>query len=308
MLHIYDTLNASKLLAMAAAGGLAMTGLAHAQSGCTLDNGYATSLSAYALEMQTCLDAAAPQDEAAVDALLTAINQARADAQLSPLVLKTSLNQAALAHGLDMAERKFVDHVDLEGRDHLYRIRTIDRTQLTGATGANVLLVPADMSSADLFEELQADPQNRANLTRDAFTHIGVGLVERGDRLFVTVLFAEKEGELKRALPVHLNRNQRIRANFTNPLDEAIGWGLTDQISQEQYSRGINPVLAADRVEGVDASGLEIFVSERHARKICPWTDGFCSRLIYPVRAADRAGYLATGIRLILFFEYQAVR
>ncbi len=267
MLQIYDVLKSARLIALILAGGVCASATAAAEKVCDLNDGYALSLSAYADEMQACLRDTQSHRSDLAQAVLEQMRQDRKARNLDGLALRASLNDAARAHGLDMSVRKFADHLDLEGRDHQYRIRTLDRTQLTGATGANVLITPADIDAEALYERIQADPQNRANMLHPQFTHVGIGIIEAGERLFVTILFTQMEGELNAALPLTVTGKQRIRATFKNPRDAAVGWMLTDATTHTAFAQGINPLLDSKRMRNGLATWLDITVESETSKK-----------------------------------------
>lgn len=261
MLRFYDSLKPTKLLAMAAAGGLFLSASAAADVACDLSDGYATGLPDFALEMQACVETTDAERADLAEAIGDRIAADRQAHHLKSFATRDSLTSAAIAHGLDMSVRKYADHLDLEGRDHLYRIGTLDRTQLTGATGANVLITPANIDADALYDEIRAEQQNRANILNSQFTHTGIGIVEAGNRLFVTVLFTQMEGELNQALPLIASGKQRIRATFDNPQDKAIGWTLTEAHTQKMLAQGLNPLLNLDRLEHDAVTHLDIHVT-----------------------------------------------
>ena len=174
MLHKYDKLFAVSLLAIAVASGPSLTASAAGPS-CGLADGYGTGVVAYVGEVEACLtrtDATRPDLESG---LFDATGNARTNAGLAPLDRRASLDIAAEAHALDMATRGYAAHEDLEGRDHLYRIRALDRRVLAGETGANIVVLDADTDAAAAFAALAGDEVNAANMLYAGFTDMGMG-------------------------------------------------------------------------------------------------------------------------------------
>lgn len=201
--------------------GAAFAGPALAQdmqaSACTIaDAGLPATVDQYLPAAQTCLAAppAGVSPRADLEAqVLADLNAARADAGLAPLDARPALAEAARLHTIDMASRGYAAHVDPEGRDHLDRIRTLDRTGLIGSVGGNVAIA-ADASA--LAPALTAMGVDRDNVLRQEFTDIGVGVTEADGRIFAVAVFARVDGELDAPLPVTA---QRIASVSTN-LDE----------------------------------------------------------------------------------------
>ncbi len=140
---------------------------------------------------------------------LADLNAERRAAGLKPLTLRPALSEAASLHTIDMAARGYAAHVDPEGRDHLDRIRALDRTGLIGSAGGNVaILTGADADAA--AASLSREGVDRDNVLRADFTDVGIGMAESGGRLFAVALFARVDGELDSPLPVTAGRIAQI--------------------------------------------------------------------------------------------------
>ncbi|MEO1642286.1 MAG: CAP domain-containing protein [Pseudomonadota bacterium] len=262
MLQKYDILNLSRLLAFAAAGGLLFAANANADPAtpCTPNDGYASDLSAYVAEVESCLSGAINVEVEIEAELLSRINSLRAKAGLPNLELRGGLTQAARAHALDMAERNYAAHADPEGRDHLFRIRAIDRSTLIGASGAAVLKTSRGTDGGDLFVLLQEDEQNNANMLNEVFTHVGFGIIRDEAGLSVTVLFGDIRGELKKPLPLNFAGYASIRMSLFDDGSRNRAWGLSDKATGELLAKGNGRRIAADRLESVDVAALDILV------------------------------------------------
>ncbi|MDJ0921441.1 MAG: CAP domain-containing protein [Henriciella sp.] len=263
MLQKYDTLKSISLLAFAAAGGLAFAPAAMSESACQASNGYDQPLSAYVAEASACIESSDTLNADLSDQIIELMNTDRIGVGLMPLQRRASLDLAAAAHALDMAARDYASHQDKEGRDHLYRMRAFDRTVLFGDTGANVLITEAGSDANAIYVSMLQDQQNGLNLVHDGFSDVGLAVVQAEGRTYTVQVFATVEGELNNALPLTLARTAPIRATLADPRHEAIGWGLTDQVSGELLARGGVPRLRAMRLGDADTAALDIVVTAR---------------------------------------------
>lgn len=202
--------------------GAAFAGPAIAQdlqaSACTIaDAGLPATVDRYLPAAEACLAAPPAGVSARADLeaeLLTELNAARAEAGLAPLTARPALAGAARLHTIDMAARGYAAHVDPEGRDHLDRIRTLDRTGLIGAVGGNVAIAGA---AGDLLPALSAAGVDRDNVLREEFTDIGIGVTEADGRIFAVAVFARVDGELDTPLPATAQRVAAISADLDQP-------------------------------------------------------------------------------------------
>ncbi|MEM1086782.1 MAG: CAP domain-containing protein [Pseudomonadota bacterium] len=233
---------------------------AQATTPCTPSDGYAPSLSAYVQEVESCLSGALTVETEIEAELLSRINALRSGQGLAPIQLRDGLSHAARAHALDMAERNFAAHSDPEGRDHLFRIRAIDRSTLIGASGAAVLKTSGGSDGGDLFVLLQEDEQNNANMLNPAFTHIGFGIIRDQAGLSVTVLFADVRGELKNPLPLNFAGYASIRTALFDDSSSKQAWGLTDEATGALLAKGKGRRIGAERLESVEMAALNILV------------------------------------------------
>lgn len=249
MLQFYDKALAVSVLALAALTAPAQADVASATlppAACDLTDGYGAGVHAFNAEVAACLnesDADAHAETATRISALTERHRARFD--MAPLEMRESLDAAARAHALDMAARGYAAHADDLGRSHSQRLRMIDRSLLVGASGANIVVVPAGMDPIDIFNALIGDPVNADNLTRDAFTHSGLGLAASEDgKLYVVQLFAQVDGELDQPLPLALPPMAELGAHFTDARFEQAGWRL-ERADGVALTRGGGETLTA---------------------------------------------------------------
>lgn len=265
MLQKYDTLKSSLLLALAAAGGAVFTGAAHAdKAGCALDNGYATQLAAYVSEATACIETAQNIDTGLADGLFEALNAERAANGLAPLNRRASLDAAANAHALDMSVRIYADHADLEGRDHLHRIRAFDRKMLVGDSGSNVTVSVAAADADGVHARLKQDALNHQNMLREGFTDVGIGVVEEMGQFYVVQVFAAAEGDLRQALPVSGAGSYALTTEWSGRDRQVEGWGLFDTASGEALAASKMPRLRLANLDASESAELDILIAVRN--------------------------------------------
>jgi len=258
MLQFYDKTWSVSVLAFAALT-LPISASATTQSApgnCDLSNGYEGRLAEQVSEMEACLERAEDSHTEVSERISVLSARYRDKTVMRPLERHSSLDRAARAHALDMAERTYVSHSDPEGRGHLERVRLLDRTLILGVSGANMSVVDANAEPIDAFNALISDPVNRENLLRETFTHMGIGMAEADGRLYIVQLFAQVDGQLERLLPLEVSDRAAIKADFTDPKFEQAGWRLTTA-GGEVLARGLGKVVSTRDLTG-EAAYLEI--------------------------------------------------
>ncbi len=216
------------MLALAAAGGAISASPAAAGSACQLGDGYATELVAYVDQVTACLDQTDVFDPVLENLLFELTNSDRADAGVARLNRRASLDQAARAHALDMAERGYAGHNDLEGRGHVYRMRALDREVFASVTGGNVAVLESGTEARAIYRAIQADETNRANMFRDSFTDTGIGVAEKGGKVYVVQMLTRIDGELSHPLPLKIAGMTEISPRLNEAMFRAASWSLTD--------------------------------------------------------------------------------
>ncbi len=255
MLQKYDKLKSSLLLAVAAAGGAAISGAASAsEANCALENGYSSELASYVAEATSCMDAADNINTTVAGGLFAELNAERVANGLAPLKRRSTLDQAALSHALDMSVRIYAGHVDLEGRDHLHRIRAFDRTMLVGASGSNVTISRAADTPEMVHAHLKGDDLNVTNMMRDSFTDVGIGVVEEAGQYYVVQVFAAAEGDLNEAVPISVAGTAPLKAKLSSSDQRLVAWGLVDTNSGEMLARSTMPRIRYSALDGADAA------------------------------------------------------
>jgi uncharacterized protein YkwD len=108
-------------------------------------------------------------------ALLCLLNAQRARAGSPPLTENPRLQQAAERHSLDMATRKFFEHVNPDGVSDAARIVRTGYPPIV--IGENLAWGEEEESTPALIvEALMHSPGHRRNLLEPAYREIGIGL------------------------------------------------------------------------------------------------------------------------------------
>jgi uncharacterized protein YkwD len=143
-----------------------------------------------------------PLDAPAVAArMFELLGRARADAHLAPLTQDESLAEMARAHSEDMADHGFFGHVSptLGGLEE--RLKRAQRVM--SKSGENIAL----SDSADhAHQQLMDSPGHRGAMLDPNFTHVGFGIVVRGDRVYATLIFARKTGATVETAPALIKK------------------------------------------------------------------------------------------------------
>lgn len=241
--------NLSKTM-MASTLALAALALPSFASTCDLTDGFATSPIAFSEEADACLEGLndVDYDRALERSVLDAVNTQRKDAAASSVEYMESLRTAARLHAMDMAVRGYAAHEDLEGRDHLDRVRTLDRSVLIGASGANIVVLNSKANADAILKALNADKYNRANTVHDGFTHAGIGIAIADGKTYVVELLATVDGRLDKPLPLVAQSETDLSASFSDARMQTVGWRLETadgKILDRGYGSVVTPKLTA---------------------------------------------------------------
>jgi uncharacterized protein YkwD len=128
--------------------------------------------------------AAVPADPSAETAVLTLVNEARADAGCDPVTADPALAAVARAHSADMRDRDYFSHTSPEG------LSPFDRAEQAGvdySRAENIAFGQAD--AAAVMEAWLESPGHRANILDCDLTKLGVGVAEGTGGPWWTQLF-----------------------------------------------------------------------------------------------------------------------
>lgn len=117
-------------------------------------------------------------------------NQVRMERGLKPLQWDNMAYKAAAAHAQDMLDRNYFAHQSPEGTDVGYRLRAAGAIEVT--VGENLATFEG-YKDADIPKSVMDgwvnSPGHRANLLFTKFTHLGVAMVRKGNKVMVVQNF-----------------------------------------------------------------------------------------------------------------------
>ena len=130
-------------------------------------------------------------DTSAEAELLTLLNQARSELGLQPLAVDPRLTQAARKHSELMAQQHALSH-QFSGEPALQQ-RFADEGLPSDRQAENVDL---DQDAASAHQALMHSPPHRQNILDPDYNAIGIGVVRKGENIYVTEDFARRLPEL----------------------------------------------------------------------------------------------------------------
>jgi uncharacterized protein YkwD len=126
-------------------------------------------------------------DSAGEKELVGLINQERAREGVSPLAVDERLTQAARKHTELMVKHRKLSHQSED--EQPLQVRLADVNLRSDRQAENVAL---EMDVAGVHAILMNSPPHRANIISPKYNAIGVGIMQSGDRLYVTEDFARR--------------------------------------------------------------------------------------------------------------------
>lgn len=140
-------------------------------------------------------EAASAGRSPAEQALLTAVNEARADAGLPGLRPLWVLARPARAHSIHMSRTDSLDHDGADGRPFWVRLVAAGFPR-NRWMGENLAMAPGcDLAAAREVVQLWLDsPGHRANLLSQRFRHLGTGVASNGPDCAMTAFTADFGG------------------------------------------------------------------------------------------------------------------
>lgn len=147
--------------------------------------------------------------------ILALVNQERAKVGAGPLQSDDTLQSTAREHSSDMFVRGFFAHDDPDGLSAADRIAQAHR-QLIGLTGENIWMgVNVDLSNpkgaaAAIMNDWMHSSGHRDNILKKDYTHLGVGVAEKGRDVRATQNFAAVYALTEQAVPVQVNGGEGL--------------------------------------------------------------------------------------------------
>lgn len=116
--------------------------------------------------------------------LFNLINSERTKHGLAVLKANNAVADVARAHSKDMADNNYFDHNNLKGQSPFTRLRNGGISYL--AAGENIAI---NVSVPNAHQAFMNSAGHRANILSRDYTDVGVGIVHKGSRLYVTENF-----------------------------------------------------------------------------------------------------------------------
>ena len=147
--------------------------------------------------------------------VFTRTNAERARYHLPPLRYDEGLQQAAREHCDDMLRRGFFSHVNPEGESPSDRVAQWDR-RLIGEAGENIWMGSGYTGAlyahlpSEIVGGFMKSPGHRANILREDFTHLGVGVTFYNGTVHAAQVFAAAAGFTATPVPDIIRSGQII--------------------------------------------------------------------------------------------------
>ncbi len=157
---------------------------------CASNNGSPPPVRVDTSHLPATAEAAAQSSDPVSDAILTAVNGARASAGVAPLSANGQLQHSAATHAADMVQRNFVGNFNPEGQGATERMLVLN-PDFKGGVDENiaVLDVPAAAEPAQIAGQALKlwlkNPDQRKVLRSPNYTQTGVGLARKGTELYI---------------------------------------------------------------------------------------------------------------------------
>ncbi len=139
----------------------------------------------------------------------------------TPLNPEDRLSDIARSHSSDMIKRDFFDHMNPDGRAPGDRVALFHRS-LIGLSGENIWMGKGHdtADSRKLAEKIVEDwmnsPGHRANILRDNYTHLGIGVSVKGDEIRATQNFADIFAMTDQDVPNQFRSGDQLNLSITN--------------------------------------------------------------------------------------------
>lgn len=182
-------------------------------------------------------------------------NVERGKYNLAPLYYDTGLAALAKRHSLNMYQKDFFAHRDPWGDEVAGRKNKYYPELIVSSIGENLgkfsnsrrVFIPQEVVSGWMNS-----PAHRANILDAGFTHIGIGLVFKGNEMYATQDFATPIVKLVSELPDKIDAKYRYRLRFEYIAGQATqGFSstliypnpnATYRISEDQEMCGAQPI------------------------------------------------------------------
>jgi uncharacterized protein YkwD len=149
------------------------------------------------------------------DMILDRSNQERKKQGKTSLSKEYKVRDIARAHSIDMIQRNFFQHMNPDGRAPTDRMALFHRSFI-GLTGENIWKGSTyDTSNLqkltdDIMNGWMNSPGHRANILRDDYTHLGVGVVLKNGEVYATQNFISLYAYSSSEIPEHYSNGNKL--------------------------------------------------------------------------------------------------
>ena len=144
--------------------------------------------------------------------LLAEHNRFRQSHGLGALARSSVLDDAARAHVADLLKRDYFEHASPEGFTSEHRVGLLAR-RFVGAAGENIAMQDGGETppgSAEFARMWRDSAGHRANMLRAEYTHVGFGVVAKGERTIAGTVFGHTYAELAAPAPFRIRRGGEL--------------------------------------------------------------------------------------------------
>lgn len=166
--------------------------------------------------------------------VLELTNVERGKQNIRQLESENTLHEIAHAQSADMLDRSFFSHINPSGEDAAARIARKHR-RFVGSVGENIWKGTGFSHQDELalataiVNDWMDSPSHRSNVLNREYTHLGIGIVIRGDEVRATQMFAKVRAYLLSELPDHLAPGSPVGLASMGPAPHAELFDMLDQ-------------------------------------------------------------------------------
>jgi len=147
-------------------------------------------------------------------------NKERVKRGLEALKIDKNLAKMARIHNNNMLKKSFFSHTDQFGMEPTDR-KDMFYPNLLGSVGENILYLKGMSSKSndeianELFKDWMNSSEHKENILSLDFTHIGVGVVVDGEKVYATQDFSDEQALLTDSnIPQEVNSGEELSLNF----------------------------------------------------------------------------------------------
>jgi len=188
--------------------------------------------------------------------MLNLINEARSQYGLENVVLNETLSNLSEVHLLDMVERNFFAHVNLDDESPQQRALDFGVNTIVGENLAK------DRNTEKAFYSLMRSAVHRANILNASWTSVGLAIQEHQDYVYVVQEFSFEEQEVITAFDEYIETNLTTASTNAEIAERSSQW-VDLMISEQNFATSINGDSVFD---GLQNSGFQSFLTLIGAR------------------------------------------